>query len=424
MNTLFDKKGNYLELRTAAYFQSHGYLVRRGVMLSVAAGTADATDIDLLAIRFNVPLAEEKLIADCKDRKKPRPFERVLWTLGVSSFAQASQSVVVLPRAIWQVREFANQGGIQVLEAFEIERYLKSVNSTFEPFSDADPLIAMRKEQVIDRDLYREGLRLRQMLVVGHPLTNLNRIIKSLSMLGPKFTNGADKNAWMRRYICFDAAVIAAVMLVRFAAETKWTPEKDWIDYARKKLTYGDISPQKAKELTQFALGRSISEGIPAPPYADEVIRVIDSLIANPRVSSRLPYYLDYHLFGNVPRSSMNNKVSPNDLDTIASNSIRLGRRVLSALSYAAGLQSSVWDISTLQEQRTPAVVSTKGSTASVSKDLETAKETDNAKPQNEDTQASTTSAADLSAETGTTNESQDVSNTASEKNSTPTTVT
>lgn len=389
-------------------------------MLSVAAGTADATDIDLLAIRFNVPLAEEKLIADCKDRKKPRPFERVLWTLGVSSFAQASQSVVVLPRAIWQVREFANQGGIQVLEAFEIERYLKSVNSTFEPFSDADPVIAMRKDQVIDRDLYREGLRLRQMLVVGHPLTNLNRIIKSLSMLGPKLTNGVDNNAWMRRYICFDAAVIAAVMLVRFAAETKWTPEKDWIDYARKKLTYGDISPQKAKELTQFALGRSISEAIPAPPYAEEIIKIIDSLIANPRISSRLPYYLDYHLFGNVVRVSMNNKVNPNDLDTIALNAMRLGRRVLSALSYAAGLQSNVWDISAPQEQRAPTVVSNKDSVASTSKELAAPDKEEEAKSRNEDTQAST----DSSVKAGITNDSQDVSNTASETNSTTTPAT
>jgi len=71
------KIGDKLELRGAAYFQAHGYLVRRSVSLAVAAGTADATDIDLLAIRFSVPLAEERLVADCKDRRKPKPFERI-----------------------------------------------------------------------------------------------------------------------------------------------------------------------------------------------------------------------------------------------------------------------------------------------------------------------------------------------------------
>lgn len=77
------RKGPGLELQTAAYFQGLGYLVRRGVKLAVAAGSADATDIDVLAIRFSVPLAEERLIADCKDRKKSRPFERILWTRGL-----------------------------------------------------------------------------------------------------------------------------------------------------------------------------------------------------------------------------------------------------------------------------------------------------------------------------------------------------
>ena len=67
------KVGDRLELSAAAYFQAQGFLVRRGVMLSVAAGTADATDIDLLAIRFTVPLSEERVVADCKDRRKPRP---------------------------------------------------------------------------------------------------------------------------------------------------------------------------------------------------------------------------------------------------------------------------------------------------------------------------------------------------------------
>jgi hypothetical protein len=62
-------KGASLEFRTAAYLQAFGYLVRRGVVLSVAAGTAEATDIDLFAIRFQLPLAEEKLIVDCKERK-------------------------------------------------------------------------------------------------------------------------------------------------------------------------------------------------------------------------------------------------------------------------------------------------------------------------------------------------------------------
>lgn len=92
-----ERKGPGLELRTAAYFQGLGYLVRRGVKLAVAAGSAGVTDIDVLAIRFSVPLAEEKLIADCKDRKKPKPYERVLWTRGLASFARVDRAVWCCP---------------------------------------------------------------------------------------------------------------------------------------------------------------------------------------------------------------------------------------------------------------------------------------------------------------------------------------
>jgi hypothetical protein len=312
-------------------------------MLSVSAGTADATDVDLLAIRFNVPLSEEKLIVDCKDRRKPRPFERVLWTVGLASFAKANQSVVVLPRALWQVRDFAAQGGVQVLEAFEIERHLRSnSSSSLGRFSDADPSIASQRAQSSDRDLYRERLKLRQMLILGHPLTNLNRIVRTLSQWGRKL-KGDETDDWSIRDLCFDAAVIAAVMIIRFACETKWTPEKDWADYARKKLTYGDVSPQKAQELARLALDRELPEGIPAPPYTAEVIRVLAALRSNPEIAARLPYYLDYYLFGYIVRESHAGYRTAPLTDSTGDGTLKLTRRILSALSYAAGVPSAIW---------------------------------------------------------------------------------
>ncbi len=194
MSDSFTKKGDSLELRAASYYEAQGYLVRRGVMLSVSSQTADATDIDLLALRFSVPLNEERLIADCKDRKRPKPFERILWTRGLASFSNATQAIVVLPKAMWQVREFASEGKIQVLESYEVDRYLKTVSARYLPFSDADPVVSRLLYQNTDRESYREDLRLRQMLVFGHPLTNLNRIIKTLQFTGKTALGLADKN--------------------------------------------------------------------------------------------------------------------------------------------------------------------------------------------------------------------------------------
>ena len=352
MNLSFAKSGDNLEFRAAAYFQAHGYLVRRGVLLSVAAGTADATDIDLLAIRFTVPLAEQRLIADCKDRRKPRPFERILWTKGLASFAGATQAVVVVPKAVWQAREFAAQEAVEVLDVLEIERFLRSLNSSYLPFGDADSRLAHQRRQHNEKDAHRHESELRQMLVRGHPLTNLNRIIKILSGLG-KTINDSAQTSWLRRCICFDAAVIASVMLVRFAAESKWTPEKDWTGYARKKLTFGDVSPQKALQLAELALDRRISEGIPSPAYTGEIIEVIRALIANPNIAAHLPMALDFYLFGRGPMGR-GNPLNVNGVgEKGAEDALRMSRRVLSALSYAAGIPSVLWQ-SELHQKEVP----------------------------------------------------------------------
>lgn len=343
------KKGIRLELRTAAYFQAHGYLIRRGVKLSVAAGTAEATDIDLLAIKFGVPLNEERLIADCKDRRKPRPFERILWTLGLASFTHANRSVVVVPQAPWQAREFASQGGVEILGSEEIEKFLRSIETSVHPFGEADPNLADQFDLIKNRiqhqekDFVREDLKLRQMLVIGHPLTNLNRIIRILSSIGKTSMHPIDDMAWLRRYICFNAAVTASVMLVRFATESKWTPEADWSDYARKKLTYGDVPPQKARQLAKLALDHDFYEGLPTPEYTDEILHVIKSLINHPSVAAITPFTLDFQLFGKVLDSVSKDYVVP-ELGERQESALRIGKQILSALAYAAEVPANLWE--------------------------------------------------------------------------------
>lgn len=351
MITPYYKRGTSLELQTAAYFQAHGYLIRRGVMLSVAAGTAEATDIDLLAIRFNIPLVEERLIADCKDRKKPHPFERILWTLGLATFSRATRSIVVVPRVLWQAREFASQGGVEILGPEDIDSFLQSMQPSFRPFGEADPVLAhqfyfsKKKLQEQSKSLMRDDLKLRQMLVVaGHPLTNLNRAISLLSTIGKASSQATNYSAWLKQYVLFDAAVVASVMFVRFAVISKWMPETDWTDYARKKLTYGDMPTQKALKLAKFALDRDFFEGLPKPRYTDEILAVIKSLISQPSVAAVTPYALDFLLFGHT-LGGISNDLSLPALGTLQEDAFKMGKRMLSALAYAAELPATVWAV-------------------------------------------------------------------------------
>jgi hypothetical protein len=143
----------------------------------------------------------------------------------LATFAKASQAVVVLPRAPWQAREFASQGGIEILNGEEIELFLNRELNTYHPFGEAEPELALQLEQskkkiqYQDKELFKEDLKLRQMLVAGQPLTNLNRIIKLLSDSNRLLRQASSPDALrIRRYLYFNAAVVASVMLVRFAA--------------------------------------------------------------------------------------------------------------------------------------------------------------------------------------------------------------
>lgn len=328
------EKGDQLELLTAAFFQAHGFFVRRGVMLSVAAGAADATDIDLLALRYTQPLKEERLVADCKYRKRGKPFERVLWTMGLSQFARAGRSVVVSPAPIPAAREFAAQGHVEMIAADRIRKHLAS--PPFPPFGDADPVIADKLQSaasskgVATKEINRERARLRQMLVVGNCVTNLNRAIIVARQLRRTLTVIGPKEQWLRDYACKDAAVVCTVMLLRFAEEANWFPDKDWKSILQKRLTYGDVRPSKAVRLAQIALDKEFPNGLPAPEFADELAGAVEAIIQKPDCACLLPNSVEYLLFHADDRLPFHGQDRSRDDEVIG-----LAKRVISALSYA-----------------------------------------------------------------------------------------
>ena len=336
------KKGDTLELATAAFFQAHGYLVRRGVMLAVAAGTADATDIDLLAIRFQVPVKEERLIVDCKDRKRSRPFERVLWTLGLTSFTKAQRSIIVAPAPASQARDFAAQGSVEVLPAEQVIGFVKG-REVGSPYGDADSLLAAKLNRMAQaktletKELMRELARIRQMLVIGNTITNFNRLILAVRRLRGEKSLGGGEVSWLRDHVCNNAAVVATVMLLRFVEEAKWAPEKDWRSSLTKRFTYGDVAPSKAVQLARLALDKDFHDGLPAPEYTEEVLGLVAALIANPSVSVWAANAVDFLLFAG--RGELGKLAALPD--NLHAEALLLGRRVISTLGYATGTPNS-----------------------------------------------------------------------------------
>jgi len=339
------QKGRGLEHRVAAYFQAHGYFVRTSVTLSVAAGTKDATDIDVLAIRFTPPMLEERVVADCKDRKRAKPFERILWTRGLASFAHATAALVVVRSAPWQAREFGAVADIQLVQSSIIDNYLSSLTG-FIPFAEADPVLSGQLEAIragITKDrttteLYRQRLRVRQLLVLGNPITGFNRAVRAVTAIHDILSRSTGSVRELAQNYLRDAAAISSIMLVRFACNSRWTPEKDWTSNLEKKLTYGDFSPHKAQQLAGIAFQSGFHAGLPAPHYVDEVTQLVKHFIAHPLLAATVPPALDARLFGKSSHNGLPS-VIPRPHDEI----LRLSRRVLSVISYAAQIPGDVW---------------------------------------------------------------------------------
>jgi hypothetical protein len=264
--------------------------------------------------------------------------------------AGADRAVVVSPSVPSQAREFANTGHVEILALRELDDFLASTINDIVPFGEADPLLARQIEGIMKREAsqlkesVRENLRVRQMLVFGHPLTNLNRILPILSKLGGFQKRATGDAAWVNQYFLCNAATTASAMLVRFAAESKWAPEREWSDHARRRLTYGDVPPTKAQQLARMTFESEFFDGLPAPRYTDEIIALIKSLITEPAIASVVPYALDFQLLGRGFGSINREGYTTPFLGQLQPGALKLGRRVLSVLAYAAEIPPSLWE--------------------------------------------------------------------------------
>jgi len=94
--------------------------------------------------------------------------------------------------------------------------------------------------------------------------------------------------------------------------------------------------------LAKLALDNVFTKELPTPEYSDEIINVIKSLISNPYITALTPYALDFHLLGQILGSLPDDYVPP-VLGNFQEDTIRVCKKVLSALSYAEEVPVELW---------------------------------------------------------------------------------
>jgi hypothetical protein len=179
------------------------------------------------------------------------------------------------------------------------------------------------------------------MLVVGSPTTNFNRLVLIIRRLRGLRQGLNAEWPWLRDFVCDDATVTAALMLLRFVEEVKWSPEAEWRTNLSRRLTYGDVPPAKALQLAQIALDQPFPEGLPPPEYTEEVSGLVHQLIARSPVAVWTPILVDYLLTSAAIRSAGTIAVPgvPAELQVDAA---AIARRVISTIAYAVGATTVV----------------------------------------------------------------------------------
>lgn len=320
------KRGNHLEYLAAAVFQGQGYLVRRSVPLKVARAGQDATDIDVLGVKLTKPFQPQRVICDCRDRQRSKPFERIFWAKGLASFVNATETYVALPRASWEIFNFAKSGQVRVFtrhildEAFERiygkkgHAYGIANEAFYEPFYQKLFRVSKKETQAVEI-LFRS----RMLFLVEDPYVSLNSALSDLkttaTVLG-RLNAAADLQFQVWRYVAADLVVAISLLLLYIASDTLGLSKEERERHITDRLTYGDISPVKAKDI--FALAKELAfeaakMGIPddsrqtmlpydigeieAPIYAPGVCGLVERAILSPELYHELPQLLDFLLF-------------------------------------------------------------------------------------------------------------------------------
>lgn len=165
--------GSKFEEKVRNYFLINNYFVLRGII--VKDGASDITDLDIWGYRNLGLYSYERIFADCKNKKKPKMAERLLWTIGIKHSIGVEKAFLAVNAAKYQFQEFAVKNNVVILD----NNILKSVPD-FDRKSDEELIELFNQNDLLGtptRDMF-ENLKT---LVVGKvEIKNINIVIYNI----------------------------------------------------------------------------------------------------------------------------------------------------------------------------------------------------------------------------------------------------
>lgn len=311
-----------METRISHLFQSHGYLVRRSVPVTIR-GIDTVTDIDTVGIKFIYPFQSHLVICDARDRVRSQATERVLWTAGVAKVVGASEAYVACRSATPTVVEFARQQHIRIMTGDVLAEFAGEGSINLAPaYSVASPSTSAAIEQLLkgamgrDREAMQLLSQSNTAMLISDPYEDFNYCLEKLKAVNNIWSqieenDGARTVVW--KIIAAEWVVSLTLCFLHIVADSIFLAKPQRDRYIRERLTYGGVAPERIQTIFQSleslyatTLRVSVEElrmrsrlpgQLPPPPYSDDVIGLVERARKYPVSYHSLPQAMDYLLF-------------------------------------------------------------------------------------------------------------------------------
>jgi len=308
--------GDDLEYRIQRLQIFMGYFVRRGRPIYTIGNLDRATDLDVYALRYVEPFSCEVIITECKSGGAG-PLDRIFWLSGLKNYVKAKEALLVRKGTKWNIKEFAKQCQVQVVDLFriaELERNFKINDMDWPGLSDIifvkDEAEGWNKAISSDKRIWELYSTLVSEIRFNDPFPAINYLLSQMRLL-TKMLKDVPSDSFYRYLFseCISQLLIFCMRVSEICFDLK---KEDREGFIRKGLTYGSIEPRYADRILQSAynlarqsvlhytnkeveIDKSIFE-MPISPGAEGILTLVNGILSAYPISLKLPQICDFLL--------------------------------------------------------------------------------------------------------------------------------
>ncbi|WP_263374003.1 hypothetical protein [Granulicella aggregans] len=307
--------GDALECRVARLFIHMGFFVRKGRQIYTAEYLNHATDLDVLAIKYSELFRPEMRILECKSGGEG-PLDRIFWLAGLKQYVNASSATLVRRSTKWDIKDFAKEAGIEILDLPRLEELEKAIgipseiwlgvsDSNFFKAHEAEWQKALKVEPA-NRELY---LTLAGEVRFHEPFAGINFLLHYLRSLSRQLREQRFVSESLTKFLISECVAQLSMFLMKICERSNGLSPLERDGFIQKGLTYGHIDAKFAKRIFRAA-HRLTSEmvyqhtgihpaleesafAMPTSPYILEIQQIVKMLIEAPQLAATFPSITD-----------------------------------------------------------------------------------------------------------------------------------